>query len=369
MTQQTHLFDRHVAAGARIVDFGGWDMPLHYGSQIDEHHAVRQAAGIFDVSHMTVVDVDGTDAETYLRELLANDVAKLKSAGHGLYSCMLNQSGGIVDDLITYRRDSGDFRIVVNAATREQDIAWMDGVAGDYSVTLTERRELIMVAIQGPEACARAAPLLPASLRAAALDLAPFGSVEGEGWFIARTGYTGEDGWEIIVGAEAGLALWDAAVAVGVQPCGLGARDTLRLEAGLSLYGQDMDQGTSPLVSGLAWTVAWDPADRDFVGRQALEDERQQKAAQNLVGLILVDRGIMRHGQQVITEAGTGVITSGGFSPTMQRSIALARIPGIAAESCQVEIRNVRHDVRIVRPPFVRNGKIRVDLPGGHPET
>lgn len=356
-----------------MVDFGGWDMPLHYGSQIDEHHVVRQAAGIFDVSHMTVIDVDGADAEPYLRTLLANDVAKLESPGRGLYSCMLNQSGGIVDDLIAYRRDSGEFRIVVNAATREQDLAWMDGVAGDYAVTLTERPGAIMLAVQGPAACECAASLLPDSLRAVALGLAPFGCVEGEGegegWFVARTGYTGENGWEIMLGAEAGLAFWDAAVAAGIRPCGLGARDTLRLEAGLCLYGQDMDQGTSPLISSLAWTVAWDPTDRAFVGRAALEDERKQKRARKLVGLILDDRGIMRHGQRVITEAGAGVVTSGGFSPTMQRSIALARIPASAAESCQVEIRAARRDAIIVRPPFVRNGKIQVDLPGGHPET
>lgn len=368
MTQRTPLFDRQVAAGARIVDFGGWTMPLHYGSQLDEHHVVRQAAGIFDVSHMTVIDVDGADAETYLQTLLANDVARLKSPGRGLYSCMLSHSGGIVDDLIAYRRDSGEFRIVVNAATRESDLAWMDSVAGDCAVTLTERPGSIMLAVQGPEACERAAPLLPDSLRAAALGLTPFGCVEGEGWFIARTGYTGEDGWEIIVGAEAGLVLWDAAVAAGIRPCGLGARDTLRLEAGLCLYGQDMDQGTSPLVSNLAWTVAWDPDKRNFVGRQALEDERKQTDAHKLVGLILDDRGIMRSGQRVITAAGAGVVTSGGFSPTLRRSIALARIPGMAAESCQVEIRAARRVAKIVRPPFVRYGKILVDLPGGHLE-
>jgi aminomethyltransferase len=369
MTEKTQLFDRHVEAGAQMVDFGGWDMPLHYGSQMDEHHVVRQAAGIFDVSHMTVVDVDGQDAEIYLRKLLANDVAKLTSSGRGIYSCMLNPAGGVVDDLITYRRGPGAYRVVVNAATREQDLAWMQKIAADYTVVLTHRAGMIMLAVQGPDASDRLAPLLPAVLRTQALALKPFGFVEAGDWFVARTGYTGEDGWEIILDADAGLALWDGAVAAGIRPCGLGARDTLRLEAGLCLYGQDMDQDTSPLVSNLAWTVAWEPQDRDFVGRQALENERKRNGAQKLVGLILDDRGIMRHGQRVVTAAGDGIVTSGGFSPTMQCSIALARLPGDADDDCEVEIRKARRNARIVRPPFVRHGKITVDLPGGSPTT
>jgi len=361
MTNKTPLHSRHVAAGARMVDFGGWDMPLHYGSQLEEHHAVRRDAGMFDVSHMTVVDVAGNAARHYLRRLLANDVARLAEPGKGLYGCMLNEAGGIVDDLITYRRADGDYRVVVNAATREQDIVWMQSVAGAFDVTLTERPELVMLALQGPRAVELATPLLPVELRAAAQALASFGCVEAGTTFVARTGYTGEDGFEIIMEEVAGLELWDEAVAAGIAPCGLGARDTLRLEAGLCLYGQDMDQQTSPLVSGLAWTVAWDPGERDFVGRPALEQQKIEPSRAKLVGLILDDRGIMRHGQRVITAAGDGVVTSGGFSPTIQRSIALARIPGEAAGVCQVEIRNAHREARIVRPPFVRNGKILVE--------
>ena len=369
MTNKTPLHSRHVDAGARMVDFGGWDMPLHYGSQLEEHHVVRRDAGMFDVSHMTVVDIAGHAARDYLRRLLANDVAKLAAPGKGLYGCMLNESGGVVDDLITYRRAGGDYRIVVNAATREQDLAWMRSVADKFAVTLTERPELVMLALQGPRGmsnvrrrccpriCAR--PRRPSARSAASRPSTTF---------VARTGYTGEDGWEVIhrqrptassCGIPGGRGRHPA-------PCGLGARDTLRLEAGLCLYGQDMDQETSPLVSSLAWTVAWDPADRNFVG-QAGAEERQKHAASRakLVGLILDDRGIMRHGQRVVTAAGDGVVTSGGFSPTIQRSIALARIPGDAEGICQVEIRNAKCcAAKIVRPPFVRNGKIQVRFTG-----
>jgi len=362
MSEKTPLYERHVEAGARMVDFGGWNMPLHYGSQIDEHHAVRGSAGIFDVSHMTVVDVRGPDAETCLRKLLANDVAKLDVPGKGLYSCMLNESGGVIDDLIVYRRGAGAYRVIVNAATRAQDLAWMSAVAADFTVVVNERPELMMLAIQGPKATTLAAPLLPAALGGPARDLAPFTSMDDGDWFVARTGYTGEDGWEIVLDAESGCRLWDEALAAGIRPCGLGARDTLRLEAGLALYGQDMDQQTTPLVSALEWTVAFEPAGRDFVGRAALERQRERGAGEKLVGLILEDRGIMRHGQRVFAESGDGVVTSGGFSPTMQRSIALARVPATAAGQCRVQIRNDQRNARIVWPPFVRHGRILVDL-------
>jgi aminomethyltransferase len=360
MTNHTPLHARHLAAGARMVDFGGWDMPLHYGSQLEEHHLVRRDAGIFDVSHMTIVDISGRDAEVFLRRLLANDVAKLESPGRGLYSCMLNESGGIVDDLISYRRGERDYRVVVNAATRAGDLAWMQAVAGTFDVEVAERPEAVMLAVQGPSAVDRAASLLPTELREAAPSLGSFCCLESGGVFVARTGYTGEDGFEVIFDAGGGLEFWDASAAAGIRPCGLGARDTLRLEAGLCLYGQDMDQQTSPLISGLGWTVAWEPKERDFVGRAALERDKTDASRLKLAGLILEDRGIMRHGQRVMTSAGDGVVTSGGFSPTIQRSIALARTPGEAAGACQVESRKAHRAAKIVRPPFVRNGKILV---------
>jgi aminomethyltransferase len=360
MGNRTPLYDRHVAAGARIVDFGGWDMPLHYGSQIDEHHAVRKSAGMFDVSHMTVADIIGRDARAYLEHLLANDVGKLTTSGRGLYSCMLNSAGGVVDDLIAYRTAENDYRLVVNAATRDKDLAWMVAEAADFSVEVREKADLIMLAVQGPMACERAAALLPESISQVALALKPFHCVNDREIFVARTGYTGEDGWEIVLDEESGLRFWDAACSSGIVPCGLGARDTLRLEAGLNLYGQDMDETTSPLVSGLGWTVAMQSESRDFVGRAALQAAKLEGVSEKLVGLILDDRGIMRHGQRVVTGAGDGIVTSGGFSPTIQCSIALARVPSEAAEQCEVEIRNGMRGARIVRPPFVRKGVIKI---------
>jgi aminomethyltransferase len=363
MNKRTSLYEHHRAAGARMVAFGGWDMPLHYGSQIDEHHAVRRAAGVFDVSHMAVVDVAGSGAEAFLRQLLANDVAKL-GAGQALYGCMLNATGGVVDDLIAYRRPASaasPFRLVVNAATRDKDLDWMANVARGCAVQLTARADLAMLAVQGPDARERVAKLLPPALAGAALEGRAFHAVEHGDWFVARTGYTGEDGFELMVPADTVGGLWDGLLALGVQPCGLGARDTLRLEAGMNLYGQDMDEKSSPLVSGLGWTIAWHPADRAFCGRAALEQERAAGPAAKLVGLVLEGGGVMRREQAVLTEDGEGCITSGGFSPTMGRSIALARVPVRAEGQCHVEIRGSPRAARIVQPPFVRRGRVLVE--------
>ena len=362
MPRNTALHARHVAAGARMVDFGGWDMPLHYGSQLDEHHAVRRAAGVFDVSHMTVVDIAGADTERWLRALLANDVARRPQAGQGLYSCMLNEQGGVIDDLIAYRRGPESFRLVVNAATREQDLAWLTRRAAGHDLRLTERAESVMLAVQGPDARQLAARCLPQDLREAAGTLQPFEFAETDGLFVARTGYTGEDGWELIfLDAEQGLSCWDELLAIGVQPCGLGARDTLRLEAGLALYGQDLDAQHSPLVSGLGWTIAWEPEDREFVGRAALSAERDRGPVQRFVGLVLEDRGIIRSGQRVLTDAGEGLVTSGGFAPTLQRSVALARVPVAAGETVEVEIRQALRRARVVKPRFVRQGRALIE--------
>jgi aminomethyltransferase len=341
-----------------MVPFGGWDMPLHYGSQIEEHHAVRRRAGIFDVSHMTIVDVEGSGAPEYLRRLLANDVARL-APGQALYSCMLNGGGGVIDDLIAYRRTApGAWRVVVNASTRDKDLAWMQAESEGFGVALTERTDLIMLALQGPETRDLARSLLPEE----SFSLEPFHAADTAGAFVARTGYTGEDGFEVIMPIPAGLRLWDAALGAGFAPCGLGARDTLRLEAGMNLYGQDMDEATSPLVSGLGWTVAFDPAERRFNGRDALEAERSRGPAARLTGLVLAERGVMRRGQRVVTTAGDGEVTSGGFSPTMNRSIALARVPaGATGTDFQVEIRGALRAARAVRPPFVRNSLVLAD--------
>ncbi len=358
--RHTPLHARHVEAGARMVDFAGWDMPVNYGSQIEEHHAVRRHAGMFDVSHMLALDLAGAEATPFLRRLLANDVAKLTAPGKALYSCMLDEAGGVIDDLITYRFSDAEYRIVVNAGTADKDVAWMRQCIARWgsNVTLESRRDLAMIAIQGPKAVELAAKAIP-ELNTATGQPAPFSAVRLSDLLIARTGYTGEDGLEIAVPATRAAAMWDALVAAGVQPCGLGARDTLRLEAGMNLYGQDMDETVSPLDSGLSWTVDLRDAERDFVGRSALET---QPATRRLLGLVLEDKGVLRAHMKVFTAAGEGETTSGSFSPTLEKSIAFARVPLAVqpGEAVEVDVRGRRLKARTVKLPFVRNGQALV---------
>jgi len=363
MGSKTPLYDKHVDADARIVDFGGWDMPLHYGSQKEEHHAVRDNAGAFDVSHMTIVDVKGEKVREFLQYLVANDVAKLNCYGKALYTCMLNATGGVIDDLIIYLKSDTEYRLIVNAATRDKDLAWITKQAAAFDVNVVERAELAMIAVQGPNARQLAASCIDAEWRDAALALNPFNGLQAGDAFVARTGYTGEDGWEIVLPAADAPAVWDRLLAAGVAPCGLGARDTLRLEAAMNLYGSDMDESTSPLESGLGWTVAWEPDDRDFIGRSAMAELRNSPDRQRFVGLLLEDRGVLRNHQRVVVDGiGEGEITSGGFSPTIGRSIALARVPAGDYGSAKVEVRGKLLNVRIVKTPFVRNGQIRIDV-------
>ncbi|NLC00124.1 MAG: glycine cleavage system aminomethyltransferase GcvT [Pseudomonas formosensis] len=356
MGLRTPLYDSHLATGARMVDFGGWDMPLHYGSQIEEHHQVRREAGIFDVSHMGVVDITGADATAFLQYLLANDVGRLQAPGRALYTAMLNPDGGILDDLIVYRLADG-YRLVVNAGTRQRDLEWVRGQAAGRQVEVTERRELAMIAVQGPLARARCASVMTDAQAALAERLEPFhGQAEGD-WFIACTGYTGEDGLEIMLPAAEAAAFWNALQGAGCKPCGLGARDTLRLEAGLNLYGADIDEQTSPLAANMAWTIAWEPETRDFIGRRALERQRQAGDLPRQVGLVLEQRAVLRSGQKVMIDDREGVITSGSFSPTLGCSIALARVPRNTGDSARVDIRGKWLDVQVIRPGFVRNGR------------
>jgi aminomethyltransferase len=358
MSQTTPLNASHRALGARMVDFGGWDMPLSYGSQLEEHHAVRQDAGMFDVSHMTVVDLAGDQVRPFLHRLLGNDIDKLKGPGRALYTCMLNEAGGVIDDLIVYDLGPTHFRLVVNAATRAKDVAWITAQAVGFGVEVSERPELAMIAVQGPQARARVAGLLGEEAAAGLAGLPRFAAADAGGLFVARTGYTGEDGYEIIVPAGQAAALWQDLLDAGVRPCGLGARDTLRLEAGLNLYGQDMDETTTPLESGLAWTVAMQPR-RDFIGRDALQAQLDAGVPRQLVALVLDDKGVLRHDQRVLTDGGVGTITSGTFSPTLGKAIALARIPAGAPGQVRVEVRGRELPVRIVEAPFVRNGRAR----------
>jgi len=360
MSNATVLNQRHRDLGARMVDFGGWDMPLGYGSQIEEHHQVRRDAGMFDVSHMTVVDLHGENVRAFLRHLVANSVAKLTTPGKALYTCMLNERGGVIDDLIIYYLTESRFRLVVNAATREKDLAWINQHAQAFNVEVRERDDLSIIAVQGPTARERSAQVLH-SHEGTLNALKRFTSVELDSsfgtLFIARTGYTGEDGFEIVAGNAYAPALWDALMEAGVKPAGLGARDTLRLEAGLPLYGQDMDETVTPLEAGLAWTVAFD-ADRDFIGRAALEVQQAAGIRQQLIGLVMDAKGVLRHGQPVHTAHGRGEILSGTFSPTLGVSIALARVPAGELESnIHVEIRAKQIPVRAVPLPFVRNGQ------------
>jgi len=358
MTNRTVLFDKHLESGAKMVDFHGWEMPINYGSQIEEHHAVRKNAGMFDVSHMTIVDIDGSDAQAFLRKLVANDVAKLTVPGKALYTGMLNEEGGVIDDLIIYYFSPESYRLVVNSATREKDLAWINKQAQAFSVNVTERPEFGMIAVQGPEAKAKVATILNAEQIAAVDGMKPFFGVQAGDLFIATTGYTGEAGYEIVVPADQAADLWQQLLDAGVQPAGLGARDTLRLEAGMNLYGLDMDDSVSPLAANMAWTIAWEPEDRDFIGRAALV---AQKAAgtEKLVGLVMEQKGVLRSGLKVLTANGEGVITSGSFSPTLGYSIAMARIPAGTAvgDTVQVEMRKKLVDVKVTKAGFVRNGK------------
>ena len=357
MGNRTPLYQCHLDAGAKIVDFAGWDMPINYGSQIAEHEAVRSDAGMFDVSHMTVVDVSGADARAYLQQLLANDVGRLQLPGKALYSCMLNQQGGVIDDLIVYYLRDRFYRVVINSATREKDLAWLDRQAQGYAdLGIKFRDDVAMLAVQGPNARDKAIGLFEDYQQESLRQLVRFQGAEFDDCFVARTGYTGEDGFEIMMLAEQMPELWQRMLAAGIAPCGLGARDTLRLEAGMNLYGADMDETTTPLVSGLAWTVVLGDA-RDFIGKQALLDQQAAGIQQSFVGLLLLDKGVLRNHLKIVTPLGEGEITSGSYSPTLQRSIAMARVPAGAQGQVEVEVRNKMLRAEIVKLPFVREGK------------
>ena len=371
MLRTTPLNAAHRSAGARMVDFGGWDMPVNYGSQIEEHHAVRNDCGMFDVSHMLPVDLTGACVRDFLRYAVANNVDKLQTSGKALYTCMLDHEGGVIDDLIVYFFREDWFRAVVNAGTADKDVAWLTALKQTLHAQLViqPRRDLAMIAIQGPHARVKVWQVLPGtqtaseglkSFNAVEITVPQFGPV-----MICRTGYTGEDGFEIMLGAAHSEAFWNRLAAAGVRPCGLGARDTLRLEAGMNLYGQDMDESTNPLESGLGWTVDLN-APRDFSGKAALAEHPPQR---QLVGLLLTDKGgVLRGHQKVHTQQGEGEITSGTFSPTLAQSIALARVPAgvVPGDDVAVEIRDKRLRAKVVKLPFARHGKSLIQSSQGN---
>lgn len=355
--QHTALYAKHLESGAKMVDFAGWEMPIHYGSQLQEHHQVRNDAGMFDVSHMVILDLVGAQSKAFLQYLLANNVDKLKESGKALYSCMLTPEGTVIDDLIVYFITDTQWRIVVNAGTRDKDIAWMQQQIASFDATLTERDDLSMIAVQGPNARAKVLGIMPADEVAIVEPLKTFYGAFVNDWFIARTGYTGEDGFEMMFPNEQAHKVWDALLAADIKPIGLGARDTLRLEAGMNLYGTDMDETTSPLISGLGWTIAWQPAERNFIGRSALEAQKAAGIPQKFVGLVLEGKGVLRSHMKVICEGGDGETTSGTFSPTLGVAIALARVPASCGDTCNVDIRGKLHPAKVVKPVFARNGK------------
>ena len=369
MGLRTPLYDVHVAAGAKMVPFGDYDMPLHYGSQVDEHHAVRNHCGIFDVSHMLVVDIAGGEARSFMRWLLVNDVAKLDGdPGRALYTCMCNPDGGVIDDLIVYAMSTDWYRMVVNSGRRQTDTEWIRARRDEQfsNVAIDERPDLALLAVQGPKTDEVVPPVLGESAAETVDGLKGFQAAVvdsnlGE-LFIGKTGYTGEAGYETALPNDATEGFWNAVVAAGARPCGLGARDTLRLEAGLNLYGNDMDEAITPLEAGLAWTVAWNPEDRAFIGREALERQRAEGPARKLMGLVLEGKGVLRSHQEVRFPGheGSGEITSGTFSPTLQKGIAFARVPAemaVAGTECSVVVRNKELPAKLVKYPFVKNGE------------
>lgn len=357
---KTPFFQYHVRLGGKMVPFSGWDMPLHYGSQLKEHHAVREDCGLFDVSHMGIIDLKGPGVEALLRAILCNNIDRIPHIGQSQYSLMLTSQGNVADDLLVYRLGENFFAVVVNAGTRDKDLAWIRVHAATFGVEVTERRDLAMLAVQGPNSVQKLKSFLPDVLWSRVQELKPFHVLADEDWRIARTGYTGEDGFELMVPNEGAGLVWDGLLRAEISPAGLGCRDTLRLEAGFSLYGHDMDEQTNPLESGLGWTVAWNPPERDFIGRKALELLRQEPALRKRVGILLTAKGVLRDHQKVFQNGvPVGDVTSGGYSPTLEAGIALAQVqPWVRfGDSCAVEVRGRLLDAKVVRPPFVRLGK------------
>ncbi|MBV1907301.1 MAG: glycine cleavage system aminomethyltransferase GcvT [Pseudomonadales bacterium] len=358
MSKHTALYSEHLDLGGKFLDFAGWEMPLNYGSQIEEHHAVRRNAGAFDVSHMTVIDVFGEDALAWLQLLIANDVGVLKE-GQAQYGLLLNQEAGIIDDLISYRRGA-DYRLVVNAGACDKVLAWLDQQAGTHKVDWIHRMDLSIIAVQGPRAILlfkEACGIDGSALSAFSFFETPGKAKKQSGWMIARTGYTGEQGLEVILPQADAPGLWRSLMSVGIKAVGLAARDTLRLEAGMNLSGQDMDESTHALESNLGWTIAWQPSSREFIGRDALESVRKSGCPLKLTGVVMEGRGVLRHGQKIVGKSGYGIITSGIFSPVLGYSVGLARVPKSIENNCEVEIRGKRFPVKLVKPPFVRNGQ------------
>ena len=359
MTKQTFLHDKHVALGARMVDFAGWDMPVQYSSIIDEHKTVREAVGLFDVSHMGEVIVYGEDALPYLNKLVPKDVTKLVDS-KAVYCQLTNKQGGIIDDLIIYKLEDKKYLIIANASRIDEDLNWMVRNKCGFDVSIVnESHNYSLLAVQGPKACELIKKL-------GVNELPPFFSIKrGElfniNLWISRTGYTGEDGVEIMVRNEFSEYLWDklleAGKEFGIKPIGLGARDTLRLEAALHLYGNDLDENTTPIEAGLAWSVCKTKTE-DYNGKAKIEEQLKNGVEKKLIGLKMLDKSIARHGYEVFyNNEKIGIVTSGGISPIRGDNIALAYIKNLdnlaVGSTIQISIREKLHDAEIIKRPFV----------------
>ena len=351
---KTPLNKSHIELGAKMVNFSNWEMPISYSSLIEEHNAVRNTVGIFDVSHMSVFDFDGDNQVAFFEKIFANDIKKIYKDNKAIYGALLNEEGGILDDLIIYHANN-KFRLVSNCSTREQNRQWFEKHAVEFGVKVMERSDMGILAIQGPDALNKILKIKEIDTQVNTLQ--SFGCMfEGDKLY-ARTGYTGEDGLELIVPTKDINHLWDQALELGCTPIGLGARDTLRLEAGLNLYGNDMTINNHPYESNMGWTIDMSDENREFIGKDALLSIDQSKS-QKIVGIILQDKGILRSGYEITHEQGKGVVLSGSYSPTLQSSIGLARVDQGYKENGKVMIRNKLLNIDFVSPRFLGQGKI-----------
>jgi aminomethyltransferase len=357
---QTPLYQLHQERQARLTAFGGWEMPVQYAGITQEHEAVRQAVGCFDISHMGKFELLGKDLVKSLQNLVPSDLNRLKP-GVALYTVLLNETAGIIDDLILYRHGSTPeglerISLIVNAATTEKDKAWLTAHLNPKQVQFVDRsRDQVLIAVQGPAAIATLQDYTPLDLQSIPRYHHAESTLMGVPAFLARTGYTGEDGFEVMLPIEAGQAFWRSLLESGVTPCGLGARDTLRLEAAMALYGQDIDETTTPLEAGLGWLVHLDRVG-DFLGRKVLEQQKANGTSRRLVGLQMQGRAIARHGYPVVFEdQPIGIVTSGSVSPTLGYPIALAYVPpqfSKVGQEVAIAIRGKTYPATVVKRPF-----------------
>ena len=367
---RTSLFSEHIALGARMVPFAGWEMPLQFAGIVEEHHAVRRRAGLFDISHMGRLTAQGPDAAAFLRSVCTYDVTRI-AVGEGHYALVCREDGGILDDIYVFRPGEERFLVVVNAANAKRIGEWARGrLSRGLRATLSDRQvETAMLALQGPESPSHLEALLPGVARGLAARHCTEAEVEDSLAFISRTGYTGEDGFELVVPATDGAALWRRLLERGVQPCGLGARDSLRLEAALALYGNDIDESTNPFEAGLGWTVTFDDGadlptgQAGFVGREALLRIQQAGVSRALACLKALERGVMRAGCPLLNDGRpVGRLTSGGFSPTLGVSIGLGYLPpelAAAGTELEVDVRGKPLRAQVVPRPFYKRDRGR----------